>query len=285
MTFVGKILVIVIMAFALLFLGLSTVVFTTSANWKEAADKANASVKKITAEKSNLSGDLDKAKTDLDRAIAEGKAEAEKAKGSYDALQGRLVDAEKDRDKYRKDVEVAQQNARTALDEAEHYRKETDRLRTEKSAVDKVANDYKLQQTELNDRIRELERMNRTLDDNTKDLREKVARFSTLLRQHGLSDDISTVKGQASPPRVEGQVSRVDPTNRRVEITIGSDDGLVAGHELYLFRRTPRPEYLGRIQILSVDPDQAVGKVIGNTVSGKKIQEGDIVSSTIRPRS
>ena len=33
MTFVGKILVIVIMAFSLLFLGLSTVVFTTSKNW------------------------------------------------------------------------------------------------------------------------------------------------------------------------------------------------------------------------------------------------------------
>ena len=36
MTFVGKILVIAIMAFALLFLGISTVVFTTSKNWMAA---------------------------------------------------------------------------------------------------------------------------------------------------------------------------------------------------------------------------------------------------------
>ncbi len=36
MTFVGKILVIVIMAFSLLFLGISTVVFTTSKNWMAA---------------------------------------------------------------------------------------------------------------------------------------------------------------------------------------------------------------------------------------------------------
>ena len=35
MTFVGKILVIVIMAFALIFLGISTVVFTTAKNWKD----------------------------------------------------------------------------------------------------------------------------------------------------------------------------------------------------------------------------------------------------------
>jgi hypothetical protein len=70
-----------------------------------------------------------------------------------------------------------------------------------------------------------------------------------------------------------------------MEITIGSDDGLVVGHELYLFRTSPRPEYLGKVKIISVDPDQAVAKVIGNTVQGKKIKEGDIVSSTIRPRS
>jgi hypothetical protein len=81
-----------------------------------------------------------------------------------------------------------------------------------------------------------------------------------------------------------GEVKRVDPSNRRVEITIGSDDGLVPGHELYLFRTTPRPEYLGKITIISVDPDQSVGRVNGTTFQGKKIQEGDIVSSTIKPR-
>ena len=46
MTFVGKILVIVIMAFALLFLGISTVVFSTHTNWKTAteAEKKKAGV-------------------------------------------------------------------------------------------------------------------------------------------------------------------------------------------------------------------------------------------------
>ena len=52
MTFVGKILVIVIMAFALLFLGISTVVFTTSKNWmvatKAEQDKVDELKKKLT---------------------------------------------------------------------------------------------------------------------------------------------------------------------------------------------------------------------------------------------
>jgi hypothetical protein len=106
-----------------------------------------------------------------------------------------------------------------------------------------------------------------------------------LLRQNGLSTDITQIKGLENPPPVTGEVLRIDQSNRKVEISIGSDDGVVVGHELNLYRVKPRPEYLGKIQILSVDPDQAVGRVIGNTVQGKKIKEGDIVSSTINPRS
>ena len=47
MTFVGKILVIVIMAFSLLFLALSTVVFTTSKNWMVATKKEQEEVDKL----------------------------------------------------------------------------------------------------------------------------------------------------------------------------------------------------------------------------------------------
>ncbi len=46
MTFVGKILVIVIMAFSLLFLALSTAVFTTSKNWMVATRKEHEEVVK-----------------------------------------------------------------------------------------------------------------------------------------------------------------------------------------------------------------------------------------------
>ncbi len=119
---------------------------------------------------------------------------------------------------------------------------------------------------------------------NNGELRDHVARLSTALRANGLSDDVRQIKGIESPPPVMGIVKRVHPTNRRVEISIGSDDGLVIGHELFVYRTEPRPEYLGKITIIEVDSDQAVGKVIGNTYQGKKLKEGDIVSSTIRPR-
>jgi len=285
MTYVGKILVIVIMAFSLIFLGISTVVFTTAKNWKTATEEQKKKV-----------GDLTKKLGDAQAGVQAAQKDLEAAKVNFTALQAQLDNRIKlleDENKRSQDlittsrgqVGISETTAKTALDESEARRKETLQLREQKSAVEKQANEFKLRQADLTDKIRELERVLETATKNNADLRERVAKFSTLLKQNGLPDDISQLKGTETPPPVQGEVKRVDPTNRRVEITIGSDDGLAPGHELNLFREKPRPEYIGKITIISVDPDQAVGRVIGTTWQGKKIKEGDIVSSSIKPRS
>jgi chromosome segregation ATPase len=284
MTSVGKILVLLIMAFSLVFLTLSTAVFVSSKNWMVATRKEHDNVEKLKKKVTEIQAQADASKKGL-----------EDAKQSCDEQLKQLANQVASRDeenkrnseeltKVRGQLVTASQTAKSSLEEVEAKRQETLLLRSQKSAVEKQANEYKLQQAELNDKIRELERSFETASKNNSDLRERVAKFSTLLRNNGLSDDISQIKGLESPPPVVGEVKRVDPSNRRIEITIGSDDGLVADHELFLYRTSPRPEYLGRIKIVSVDPDQAVGKVIGNTYQGKKIKEGDIVSSTIKPR-
>jgi RNA polymerase sigma factor (sigma-70 family) len=90
------------------------------------------------------------------------------------------------------------------------------------------------------------------------------------------------------PPSLEGVVQKIDNRTGRVEINIGSDDGLIRGHELAVYRsgRSPRsslePEYLGRIRILDTNPDQAAAKVI-EISEGKKFKVGDCVSATPRP--
>ncbi len=284
MTFVGKILVIVIMAFSLVFLGISTVTFTTAKNWRTETEAQKKKVSELTKKLNDAQAAVDAAKKDLDA-----------AKGSYDALtknlnnqiqaqEAQIKQAQDQITQARTEVQTAQENAKVALVEAEARRKDDLLVRDQKSAVEKQANEFKLRQAELNDRIRELERVLESATKHNTDLREQVAKFSVLLRQNGLSDDISRIKGMESPPPVVGEVRRVDPTNRQVELTIGSDDGLQVGHELYLFRQVPRPEYLGKISVIAVDADQAVGRVIGTTYQGKKIKEGDIVSSTIKPR-
>ncbi len=284
MTQVGKILVLVIMAFSLIFLGISTMVFMTSKNWKDATAKKDAEVKKIKGELSTEQAKLAEAKKNLEDAQAA-------ATQATKALNSRIqtLDDQNKRDlaqitEVRKNLEVANQSARSALEEVDARRKETTLLREQKSAVEKQANEYQLRQADLNDRIRELERQFDTAKKHNEDLRERVAKYTTLLQRNGLSTDIAQIKGIEAPPPVSGEITKVDPTNKMFEVSIGSDDGLVQGHELYLYRTKPRAEYLGKVQVVRVDPDQAVVRVEGATVQGKKIKEGDIVSSSIVPR-
>jgi ABC-type Na+ efflux pump permease subunit len=286
MTFVGKILVIVIMAFALMFLGISTVVFTTATNWKEATTKAKLQVADLQKKNSDAKTAAEALKKDFLAAKTEHENATQKLQNSIAQLTESTENIRKEATAARSEVATAQTNAKTALEEAEHSRKEADRLREQKMEVEKQANEYKLRQSELNDNIRILTRERDVAKKNADALRETAAKFSALLRQNGLSDNIEQVKALGSPPAVHGEVARV-ARNNRVELTIGSDDGLVVGHELSLYRLKPKPDYLGKIRIISVDPDQAVGEVIGGTVQGKQIKEGDIVSSTFRngPRS
>ena len=56
-----------------------------------------------------------------------------------------------------------------------------------------------------------------------------------------------------------------------MELTIGSDDGLVVGHELvHLSRSALAPNTSAKSSIVTVDPDQSVAKVVGKTYLGKK---------------
>jgi len=283
MTFVGKILVLLIMVFALVFLGISTVVFTTEKDWKAAKDAETKKVQKLQSELANAKSEVQKIQNDLTAAKATAEAETKAKDQQIATLEAETKTAQDQATNANKALGVAEQNAKIALEEADSKRKEADQLRGQKAEVEKQANEYKLRQTELNDNIRELERSNEALKKNAEDLRDRNARLSTALRSHGLSDDASAYAAISAPPAVEGEVTHVKD-NKMVQLSIGSDDGLVTGHELLVFRMKPEPTFIAKIKIMSVGPDQAVGQVIGKTVQGKKIQEGDSVATTIRPR-
>jgi len=285
MTFVGKILVVLIMVFAISFLAISTIVFMTESDWKKMVEAKKAELSTLQTKSNTLGAQVKNLETNL---------EQEKAtlKSKIDALNKQIADSKTDTDRRQQEieqqrtiVEKAQENANQSMKEAENRVKETDILRTTLKSVQDQANEYKLRQTELNDEIRVLKRELETAVKNNEQLRERAAVFSAKLRSLGQTADFEQLKGVAAPPPdVEGEVDKVDSNNRLVEITIGSDDGLVVGHTLELYRFGPEPKYLGKVKIISVDPDRAVAEVVGKTVRGEKIQEHDIVATKIRPR-
>ena len=206
MTFVGKILVIVIMAFSLLFLGISTVVFTTSKNWMVAT---KAEQKKVE--------DLKKKLNDAKAASEAAKKELEDAKGAVRPGRRRQLENQLASLQDENTRNLAQITAVRGQVGGGHSRRPRARSKkskpsgsrptsfaTQKSAVEKQANEFKLHQAELerpDPRARrdQLE----TATKNNSDLREPVAKFSTLLTKNGLSTDISQIKGLESPPPVD----------------------------------------------------------------------------------
>ena len=84
---------------------------------------------------------------------------------------------------------------------------------------------------------------------------------------------------EQSPPKVDGVV--LAAKSGLVEISLGSDDGLRVGHSLEVFRTTPKPVYLGRIEIVMLKSDRSVGKVLPDFSKGK-IEKGDRVATSLQ---
>jgi hypothetical protein len=94
--------------------------------------------------------------------------------------------------------------------------------------------------------------------------------------------DVREAMVRRPPPEdVSGRIKSVSPDGL-VEITIGSDQGLLKGHTLEVFRNGTRPQYLGVLKIVEVTPHAAVGLLMTPQFR-KLVQPNDQVASRIVP--
>ena len=284
MTYIGKILVIVIMVFSLVFLTLSTVVFTTEKNWKEEVGKLKEGLSKVnsqlrTAEdsKAGLTRELEAAQKDLELAKSQAEQQLTQLKDEIAKRQNEITSQ-------RQAVETANENVRLAQLDSEAKTKDIEKARQLLRDVQLEAGEYKKQEKDLKDEIFTIRRELGVAKDNNKYLRDNVVNLQNVIQANGLDPNPAKYSQLQIPPEVDGEIVRADALNKRFQISIGSDDGLVAGHELFVYRLQPAPEFLGKVKVQTVDNDQAVVTVIGTTPQGKKIREGDIVSTKIGPR-
>jgi hypothetical protein len=235
MTFVGRILVILIMIFSVLFLGSSTVVFMTATNWKEKSDKQKAEIAKLNTSLNDAKAKATAAEGQLKTAKDEHAKQIAERENRIADLDKATKDAEAEMTQARAQLETAQQTARVALAEATARKSQIDVLLDTQSKAQTQANQFSAQNIELTDQIRVLERQKTTAEQNAKDLRDFNGRMISFLRSKGISaDNLGKFDPNSVPPPVEGKVVELNPTGRSMEISIGSDDGMKVGHELYV---------------------------------------------------
>jgi serine/threonine protein kinase len=180
----------------------------------------------------------------------------------------------------RMSVAVAHEVARSSLEEAVARRAESELLRTQKSAVEQQANGLKMERADLNDTIRDLERQ---LNVATKRNSDSPERLTTIPKAPKGNVNLNDDQAAQSTRSQAGEVKRVREQDNDIELTIGSGAGLAVGQELFVYRTKPRAEFLGKVLIVGVGSDGAVARVVGNLYKHRRIEMGDLVSSTIKP--
>ncbi len=180
-TFIGKILVIVIMVVSLIFLGISTVAYSTSKNWLTASGPDTKKIDELKKKLQTVQQDVDTAKKGLEDAKAAVDAETK-------VLTGRLATLEEENKRdlekiaaSREQLVTAQKTARETLDEVQAKREQIQKLHQQQIAVDKQASEYRRYQTELNDRVRELERILEPANKHRAELKKPSGKLSALI--------------------------------------------------------------------------------------------------------
>lgn len=281
MNFVGKMLLIFTMMFSLIFVGLASVVFLTAKNYKAEVDKLSAEVKKAK-EATNATEQQVAAAIAATKAADQKRVEAEKdLNGQIETLNDGRNQLESQRKDFDTQRAVMQQSMEVAQSERELRIQETNVLRDALKKTQVDANKLQMDMTERNAIIAEQSKKIAVLDRQGRELRNKLRGAMGYLQKLGYSVSEQELLGISAPPDVPGIITQVDPSNKKAQISLGSDDGILPGHVLQIYRKNP-PEFLGELKITIVEPDSAVGEVVGGKTNlGKRMQEGDNVSSTI----
>lgn len=289
MTFVGKVLVVVQVVFSICFMAFAGAVFTVQQNWKAEADKQKKLVVDANAANDVLEEDASKYKDFMTAEVDKQTILADKLANDKRTLETRIQNLETELTTAKTDRDVQRATAEVAGEEAKRRREEAIKQRVANDALHKTLNDVTAKVRSLQDEIFNKDVNEKAIAEKYNLMLEKLAFLQRIVSEHDLPTDPKLYVGKTSiPPKVAGLVLDSRRTERGgihlVKVSIGSDDGLKKGHNLYVYRpgveEGIKPKYLGMIRVVYVTPDMAVGEVIERAKNGV-IQKDDNVSTKI----
>jgi multidrug efflux pump subunit AcrA (membrane-fusion protein) len=277
MNFFGKILTGLICIAALFLMWVSIMVYATHKNWKAEADALKTNLDLATATNQQLESERRSLESQLKAEVEASQQEVRKLESERGVLmtQNTTIQSELDqlRLKGRSDmaaVAATQTNNETLATEVGDLRKQIvdDKQNRDEAFATMIKATDQLHEAQGN--LTAVRERNLQL---VAELGDKVS----IIRSHGFDPDTDP---EAVVPRIRGEVlgTRRTAGKQLIEVTIGADDGLKPGHTVEVFRGE---RYLGRVEIITTEPDRAVGRVLRQFQQGQ-IQEGDHVATKLR---
>lgn len=290
MSFVGKILVVVQLVLSVFFMAFAGAVYSAHMNWRKAFTDQKAAFQKKDGELRDAVSQMEKTKTELTARIT---AAEQKASEVEVVLKGR----EQDVARLTKELADAQVARKTASEQSLIAGRESATRKTEADnqrglnhgLTGQLETEF-AERTKLEDQLRSREVSLESATKKNKELLSRLALMQQALQAAGITADVTQLATKDNPPPpLDGVVMETLPAKKQggtelIEISLGSDDGLKRGHEMTVYRSglqgNQRPRFLGRIRLVSITPDKAVGQVIESSRNGV-IQKGDNVTTKL----
>ncbi|HID21225.1 MAG TPA: hypothetical protein EYP14_02345 [Planctomycetaceae bacterium] len=289
MTFVGRILIVVQVVLSICFMAFAGAVYTVQQNWKQQAAELQQQLQQKETEFQDLEEEYQQYKDEMTAKLKDEQNRANLAENEARVLRQQLEAKTAELETTKTQLDTERALAAIAGEEARERRKESIEWRRVNAKLQKDLDDMISRNRSLEDELHALRTEQDQLLAKHERMLQHLAFLEKVVRVNGLDTDPRAYVGeQTPPPLVVGKVleTKHNPRNGQdlVRISIGSDDGLLKGHMVYVYRvaqgEGSRPKYLGQIRIDLVTPDQAVGTVIERAKNGV-IEKGDNVTTKL----
>jgi hypothetical protein len=283
MNLVGKIFVVLIFVMSIVFATFSIMVYSTHTNWRDEIMRTQpvgakgpgwkVRFNQLTEENAKLKGDRD----NLEKALSAEKTAKIQALSKAENEIARLNQENTQTAQQLKTKEEELTSNNNALHTAEENLKaltgEVQQLRGEIAASQKETDEQIKKAIDLQDQLTQAKGTLAILKERNDQLVMDVSKARMKLKGAGL-----TLEGPADASQIPvfGKVTAVSPS--KVELSIGTDDGVRIGQELDIYRGD---KYVGRIRVIEAKPDNAVASIMTD-YQQYPIQRGDNVDSQLR---
>jgi hypothetical protein len=277
MNFFGKILTGLIAFFSVVLMVVSVAVYATHRNWKADAEalqqqlaQANATNEQLESERQSLES----------RLTAENEAalqEVRKLESERVTLMAENTTLQSDLDQLRQQERANTAAVASTQANNEKLTAQVEVLRSQIREHQQARDEAFRTMVQATDELHQVQGELTSVRERNTQLVSELGAKMLLLNENGIDPDTPP---DAIVPRVRGAVlaTRRSAGSQLIEVTIGSDDGLKPGQTVEVFRGE---RYLGRAEILTTEPDRAVGRVLRQFQQGE-IQEGDDVATRLR---
>lgn len=278
MNLVGKIFVGIIALMSVVCLTLSVVSYASHHNWKERSAKLDEQIKALESEKSQLSAlksTLEKEKADAELAYTQTiqalRAETEELAAENQTLAANNEQLQKD---LQARVDAISTNGQTIND----LRRQLESTTVDLATAQQLRASYLRDLAQTMGNLYNVAALLGEVKEQNADLTKAHDDVLTVLQQHGLNPDPS-LYGDLPKNAVRGAIEVVkEGPEGLTMISIGSDDGLAKGNRLHVRRGDV---YLGKLEVVTVEPNRAVCKVVPGYRQGTMMEGDEVYSQEI----